>query len=217
VNQINAEMAKAMMTLTALRFADSADELSRLDAVAGDGDHGVNMAASFGEAVVRITTDQPSTAADVFNLVGQAFSEGGGGSAGALFGAYFTKVGQRLGEASNPVSADFAESLMLGALRVSELGRSALGDKTMIDALQPAAVAAETTANAGGGIHAVLTAAAVAARLGAESTIQMVARSGRARYSNIGAVGTADPGARSVTVLFDSWEEAMEKELQNEA
>lgn len=212
--ELTVDVAMAMMRVTALRMGDAADELSRLDAVAGDGDHGVNMASAFADASERLVVAAPVSVADVFILVSRAFNEGAGGSAGALFGAYFAAIGQRLNVPGTPTLADFAEGLEAGARRVAELGRCALGDKTMLDALQPAADAARSTLEAGGELAAVLVASSVAADQGAKSTAGMVAKLGRARYSSSGAVGTGDPGASSVAVMFGAWEEAMGKETR---
>ncbi len=211
MNELDTELLAAMMANTALRLAASADELSRIDAVAGDGDHGVNVSAAFADASARLTEACPALPSDVFLVVGRSFSEGGGGSAGALFGAYFAALGKRLALVANPGVGTFAEGLEAGTLRVAELGRVALGDKTMFDALEPAALAARDAVTAGGDLAVLVGAAAEAAARGAAATADMVAKAGRARYAEAGAVGTRDPGALSVSLMFKAWEEVVMK------
>lgn len=211
MNELDTELLAAMMANTALRLAASADELSRIDAVAGDGDHGVNVSAAFADASARLAEACPAFPADVFLVVGRSFSEGGGGSAGALFGAYFAALGKHLARVANPGVSTFAEGLEAGSLRVAELGRVALGDKTMFDALEPAALAARDAVTAGGDLAVLVGAASEAAARGAAATADMVAKAGRARYAEAGAVGTRDPGALSVSLMFKAWEEVVMK------
>jgi dihydroxyacetone kinase-like protein len=211
VNGIDTDLLVAMIANTALRLAASADELSRIDAVAGDGDHGVNVSAAFADASARLAEARPAHPSDVFLIVGRSFSEGGGGSAGALFGAYFAALGKRLALAADPEVGSFAEGLEAGSLRVAGLGRVALGEKTMFDALEPASRAARDAVAAGGNLAVLVGAAAEAAARGAAATAGMVAKAGRARYAESGAVGTQDPGALSVSLMFAAWEEVVMK------
>jgi len=210
VSGLGADMAIRMIHATSQRLANAADELSRLDAVAGDGDHGVNMAAAFADADARIAAAGPQSAAEVFMLVGRAFNESGSGSAGVLFGALFATIGGRLDAAIAPEISDLVDGLELASRRVGEIGRSKPGDKTLLDALQPATDAARSTVATTGDAISVLTAAAAAADRGAASTADMRAMTGRARYAATGAVGTLDPGAVAIAHMFRSWADAVD-------
>ena len=95
-------------------------------------------------------------------------------------------------------------------LVVSEIGRSKPGDKTLLDALQPAADAARSTVATTGDAISVLTAAAAAADRGAASTADMRAMTGRARYAATGAIGTLDPGAVAIAHMFRAWADAVD-------
>lgn len=197
------------MQLTSSRMAGAAEELSRLDAVAGDGDHGANMAAAFADADAQIAAMRPDSPATVFALVGRSFSDRGSGAAGALFGAFFATLGRSLDGTSAPDTVDFVDGLDAASRRVAEIGRVAPGSKTLLDALQPAVDAAREALDAGGQLSDVLVAAAAAAERGAASTAQMHAAAGRARYAPDGAVGTRDPGAVTIGVLFGAWADAV--------
>lgn len=203
-------MAIRMIHSTSQWLANAADELSRLDAVAGDGDHGVNMAAAFADAVARIAAADPRSAGEVFLVVGRAFKESGSGSASALFGALFATLGGRLDSAIAPEIADLVDGLELASRRVGEIGRSKPGDKTLLDALQPAIDAARSMVETNGDAISVLTAAAAAADRGAASTADMWAMTGRARYAATGAVGTRDPGAVAIALMFRAWADAVD-------
>ena len=204
MSELSATMAIAMIRATASRLDEAASELSRLDAVAGDGDHGVNMATAFHYAETKLAAAEPATAGDVFTTVGDAFSEGAGGSAGALFGALFGALGSRLRRSVDPGIGDFVDGLQLAAERVARIGQTTPGSKTMLDALGPAVDAARATVD-GGGMASVLEVAARASERGAAATAQMRAAAGRARHAPDGAIGTKDPGAVTVSIMFAAW------------
>jgi len=209
MTELTADMASAMIHAASVRVAATAGELSRLDAVAGDGDHGVNMAAAFATADGSVASEAPTDVADVFRLVGQVFEESGSGSAGALFGAYFETLGLRLRGAPTAEATDVVAALHAATDRVADIGRARLGDKTMLDALRPAVDAARAAADAGASLESVMSAARDAAVAGAESTAGMAAKAGRARYARDGAISTRDPGAVTIAVMFEAWADAL--------
>lgn len=210
MSELHIAVAIRMFQSAASRIDASAAELSRLDAVAGDGDHGVNMAAAFRDAADRLAAERPNSAADVFTTVGHSFGEKAGGSAGALFGALFGAMGGRLRRSPEPAARDFVEGLELAAERVALVGQTAAGSKTLLDALQPAAAAARTAVDAGGRLVDVVGAAATASEQGAAATADMYATAGRARHAPDGALGTIDPGALTVSIMFAAWAQAVE-------
>jgi dihydroxyacetone kinase len=209
VSDLTASLAVEMIRATSRRLDGASSELSRLDAVAGDGDHGVNMAAAFHAAEAALDGEPPVTPGDVFASVGRSFSAGAGGSAGALFGALFGAIGSCLRRSADPGVGDLAEGLELAARRVALLGRAAPGSKTMLDALAPAAAAARVEADREATLADVLHAAAIAAEGGAEATARMRAAAGRARHAPDGAVGTQDPGAVTVALMFGAWDQTV--------
>lgn len=209
MTDLTASLAIEMIQATSRRLDAAASELSRLDAVAGDGDHGVNMAAAFHAAEAALASEPPVTAGDVFASVGRSFSVGAGGSAGALFGATFNAIGSCLRRSADPSVGDLVEGLELAATRVATIGQTALGAKTMLDALAPAAAAARVEADREAKLTDVLHAAALAADSGAKATANMRAAAGRARHSPDGALGTEDPGAVSVALMLGAWDGAV--------
>ncbi|MYD42212.1 MAG: dihydroxyacetone kinase subunit L [Acidimicrobiia bacterium] len=211
---LDQEMAKELIRAARHRVGDRQDELSRLDAVAGDGDHGVNMATALGEATERIDGLIDPTPAEVFRTTGRAFHDAVGGAAGALFGAFFGAIGGQLNRSGNPAApTDLAVGMEKGLARVMRIGRVEQGQKTMVDALSPAVEAARIAEEEGASLAGMLSATARAARQGAASTASMEPRAGRARYAAEQSIGTEDPGACTVALIFEAWAETAMEEL----
>jgi phosphoenolpyruvate---glycerone phosphotransferase subunit DhaL len=171
--------------------------LNELDRQSGDGDFGANLEAAVARARERLGGDE--SVAGVFGALSSAFLDTGGTS-GPLYGMWFRALAR---------SADGAEAVGLQALAagaadgvatVQRLGRAQVGDKTMVDAMVPAA---QALAGAGD-LREGLLAAARAAREGAASTEAIAARRGRASYVGDVARGVLDPGAVTVALFFES-------------
>lgn len=181
------------------------DELSRLDAAVGDGDHGVNVVTAFGFARSELAGAGDLLPGDVMKIVARGFLDEMGGAAGALFGSLFRVMGRSFGDANEIGTAQLAEALSGGVETVMRRGQTSPGDKTMVDALVPAAAAATESAESGVGVGDTLTAMAAAARTGAESTTSMPASRGRAKYAGDKAVGVPDAGATTVAIVLNAW------------
>ena len=189
------EMAAAM--------EENRRQLTKLDSEIGDGDHGNNMNRGFKVALERLDAADPSTPADVLKAVAMALISKVGGAAGPIYGTAFLEASKAL-TGNDEVSADDAAEALEAALGgVKKRGKAEVGDKTIVDALEPAAEAAKGAA-AEGSVAAVFRAAAGAAEEGAESTVPMTARRGRASYLGARAQGHQDPGATSTYLLLDA-------------
>lgn len=185
--------------------AEHRTELIELDRAIGDGDHGENLSRGFTAIVSALETEVPSTPGAVAKLAATTLISKVGGAAGPLYGTAFLRASAKLGDA-----AEIDVPLLLEALRaalegVQARGKAVGGDATMVDALIPAVSAAE---KADTSVAAVLAAAADAADRGAESTVDLVPRKGRASYLGERAVGHMDPGARSTALLLRAFAEA---------
>lgn len=198
-----------MVAASAGEIAANAADLSRLDAVAGDGDHGVNMTAAMARAQSLAEALPAATPAEVLGAVATACIDGPGGASGALFGSFFLGVAGGIGEGSEVDAATLAEALAAGLHEVQRVGKAVVGDKTMIDALTPAVDAAMAAVRAGYLPGRLLSEAAAAARAGAEGTRRLVPRAGRARYAADRSVGTQDPGATAAALILEAWARAL--------
>ena len=178
--------------------------LTRLDSEIGDGDHGNNMHRGFQAALERLEATTPQSPADALKAVSTALISKVGGAAGPLYGTAFLRASTALSGKEDLSSEDVAEAVGAALSGVKQRGKAEEGDKTMVDALAPAAEAAKEAASAGSGAGEVFRAAAEAAGEGAEATVELTAKRGRASYLGERAAGHMDPGARSSYLLLDA-------------
>jgi dihydroxyacetone kinase-like protein len=194
-------VAAAVRTAAAV-VAEHRVELSELDRAIGDGDHGENLNRGFTAVVAALDAAEPDTPGGVLKLVATTLISKVGGAAGPLYGTAFLRASAKLGTTAELDVPALLDALRAGLEGVQARGKAVGGDATMVDALIPALSAAEKAAEDGGDVAAVLTAAADAADRGAESTVDLVPRKGRASYLGERAVGHLDPGARSSALLL---------------
>ncbi len=183
-------------------------ELSRLDNALGDGDHGSAMlrAVEAAERAILQTTD--GGAVKLLQAVAWGVMGSAGGAPGPLFGSFFLGMSAAAGEGDMDAAA-VAAMFKSGLAGLRKQTKAQPGEKTMIDALVPAVEALRASANASGNIAAALAGAAEAAVRGAESTRDMQARHGKARNMGERTIGHQDPGATSVSYLFQGFAEAV--------
>lgn len=179
-------------------------DLGAMDAVAGDGDHGrgmvrgVDAAAHAGAAAAA----KGAGAGSVLVAAGDAWADRAGGTSGVLWGAGLRAFGETLGNHSSPDADRLAAAVTAFAARITDLGKADLGDKTMVDALLPFAETLRTLIAEGAPAPDAWTAAARKAVEAAEGTAFLRPLKGRARPLAEKSVGTADPGATSLAMIF---------------
>jgi phosphoenolpyruvate---glycerone phosphotransferase subunit DhaL len=204
----------AWLRAAAERIHAEAPALTALDQAIGDGDHGTNMDRGFKAIVAMLdareaaadgTTDQTATA-DLLRQVGKTLISTVGGASGPLYGTAFLRGAAAVAAEGSSPAAALAAALDAAAVGISGLGKATEGEKTMLDALFPAARAARTALDAGGGVAEVAAAAREAAEAGAAATIPMLATKGRASYLGERSIGHQDPGATSATLLLGALE-----------
>jgi phosphoenolpyruvate---glycerone phosphotransferase subunit DhaL len=184
-------------------------ELSKLDSEIGDGDHGNNMHRGFQAALERLDGADPSSPADVLKTVSMALVSKVGGAAGPLYGTAFLRASSALQDKEEVSPEDAAEALEAALGGIKQRGKAEVGDKTIVDALEPAVEAAKGAAS-DASVAEVFRSAADAAEKGVESTVPLTARKGRASYLGPRAKGHKDPGATSTYYLLDSAARALE-------
>lgn len=194
------DVAGAVRAIAAV-VAEHRVELIQLDRAIGDGDHGENLDRGFKAVVAKLDESTPDTPGGVLKLVATTLISKVGGAAGPLYGTAFLRAATAVGDATDLGSAEVLEGLRAALGGVVARGKAEMGDKTMVDALDPAVQAAE---KAGDSVAGLLAAAADAAAVGAESTVPLVARKGRASYLGERSAGHLDPGARSTMLLLRS-------------
>ena len=196
------ENTVAVIQAMAEAMEENKKHLTKLDSEIGDGDHGNNMNRGFQAVLERLDSEEPDSPSAVLKAASSALISKVGGAAGPLYGTAFLRASSSLGEQED-VSPEAAAGAIEAALGgIQQRGKAEAGDKTIVDALQPAAEAAKEAA--GGSIAEVFRAAADAAKEGMEATEDLVARKGRASYLGERAVGHQDPGATSTYLLLDA-------------
>jgi dihydroxyacetone kinase-like protein len=208
------ETLDSWLRSAAQRIHDDAPHLTALDQAIGDGDHGTNMDRGFSAIVAMLdgrpvpdpaVTDQAATA-ELLRLVGRTLISTVGGASGPLYGTAFLRASAAVGQLAEPASSGAAitAALEAAATGVATLGKSTTGEKTMLDALVPAAAAARKALDGGANGARVIGAARDAAQAGAEATIPLLATKGRASYLGERSIGHQDPGATSFALLLSS-------------
>jgi len=184
--------------------------LSKLDSATGDGDHGTTMVRAAGAVEKAIDAADGTSLKTLLSGVAWEVMGADGGSTGPLFGSLFLGMSEAAGD--NPaLDCPTVAGMFEAALaKVQKQTRAQVGDKTLIDALVPAVDAIRAAADAGGTIDVALSQAAGAATQGAEATAEMQAKFGRARNLGPRTVGHVDPGATSVSLLFQGFASAIE-------
>ncbi|WP_067826327.1 dihydroxyacetone kinase subunit DhaL [Nocardia inohanensis] len=184
-----------------------ADELTALDAAVGDADHGTNMRRGMAAAVAALNDSHPETPTEVFKQTAMVLIRSIGGAAGPLYGTFFLRCAPAIG--SGTEISDFARAFRAGLDGVLARGKAEPGDKTMVDALEPAADALDKAVAAESAPEAALDAAVLAAETGRDATIPLVARKGRASYLGERSAGHQDPGATSAALLVRAARQAL--------
>ncbi|HET7784056.1 dihydroxyacetone kinase subunit DhaL [Pseudarthrobacter oxydans] len=179
------------------------EELGNLDAIAGDGDHGIGMrrgvdaaaAAAAEAAAAGVSVERVLTSA------GEAWSERAGGTSGALWGSAVIAAGLALGNKDSYRGGDAAAAVTAFVDAITGLGGAEPGDKTMVDALLPYQEAFRAAFDGGTQVKGALAAAAAAAREAADATASLRPLKGRARPLAEKSLGHPDPGAVSFGLI----------------
>jgi len=177
--------------------------LTRLDAVLGDGDHGDNLSIGF-RAVQDVLAGLPreTLPGELLRAVGHCLVSAVGGASGPLYGTAFIEAGFRAGDAATLDPALTSTMVEAAAEGLARRGRCAVGDKTILDTLRPAADA--LAAAVGDGLDAPTMTVAVirAAHAGMQGTRPLVARRGIALRLGDRSAGHLDPGAVSCFLIL---------------
>jgi phosphoenolpyruvate---glycerone phosphotransferase subunit DhaL len=187
------------------------DHLVQLDAAIGDGDHGTNMVRGFEAVVQALDGDAGQQPGKLLILAGRTLVSTVGGASGPLWGSALRSGGRVLGEQPTFDGAELVEVLAAALASVKDLGTAAVGDKTMVDALEPAVETLRVRLHDGAPLELALEEAAQAAEAGMRATIPLQARKGRASYLGERSVGHQDPGATSTALIVRALQKAVTK------
>ena len=200
---LSKDEVKAMLILACERIIAAEPMLSQADRDLGDGDHGMGMERGMRAAIEKLNAAEVESIEKAFSTVGMAMMSSMGGASGAIFGTFFRNGGKALNGKDSFDAAGLAAFLKAGVDGVKQRGGAAIGDKTCVDAMEPAAnKAAEVAAQT---LPEAITAVAAAADAGKEASKAMIAKFGRAKTLGEACIGFPDAGACSVVVIIDAF------------
>lgn len=182
-------------------LGSAADALGDLDRRAGDGDFGTNVRTAMRNLDRTLEAEEPATYRAWVTAMSMAWL-GVGGTSGPLFGMFFRDLAKAADGEGAPTLAQFADALGAGQATVQKYGEAKVGDKTMVDALDPAVTALRGAVDSGKDASSALAEAEQAAVEAARTTAETVARRGRASYVGDVARGVIDPGAAAIALVI---------------
>ncbi len=197
-----------MLNAAADQIRKNNEMLSQLDSAVGDGDHGTTMLRAMEAVSKTVSENPPSDLKTLLSAIAWAVMSCDGGSTGPLLGSFFMGMSDGAAGRGELDCAGVVAVFEAGVAKLQRQSRAQLGDKTMMDAFLPALAALRSAGNSCE-IKAALEQAAAAAAQGAEATRDMKARFGRARNLGDRALGHADPGAVSVSLIFKGFSEGL--------
>lgn len=203
MSNFNQSVLCGMLRFAAHRMVVKVSYLNDLDGQTGDGDHGTTILRVCRVMESCLGSEKQNWQSQIDDMGWQIMSQDGG-SAGMLIGNFYIGLAEGLVEeylSPSQVAHAFRQALN----KVQQFSQAKVGNKTMLDAIIPAVVTLEKSAQDGAGFESMFSAAATAAMCGAEDTEFMVATRGRARNLGTKSVGHLDPGAVSMSMMFESF------------
>ena len=191
LRQVAEDVAKALIA--------AEQQLTDLDSVTGDGDLGTSMKRG-AEAVLALPAQAFADVSSGLSAMGDAMRKAIGGSSGPFYATGLMRAARHLAGSDAPTAKELAEAFVAAVEAVSELGGAKPGDRTMVDALHPAAATFRDRLAEGQSVEVAWGEAVAAGEAGAEATKDMTPRLGRASYLGERAKGHADGGAVAVMV-----------------
>jgi len=211
MTKLDVNQTKAMFIYIADKIVESKPFLTEVDSKIGDGDHGIGMAGGLEKAKAKLLSKEFSTINEIFNATGMTMLNSMGGASGVIFGTMFF-AGVKGLPALEYLEVEALATIFQSSLKsIQDRGKAQVGDKTMVDALQPAVESLIESAKAATPLLEALKLAEQSAKQGVEDTKNYIAKFGRAKSLLERAIGFQDAGATSVWIIFKSMREWVEQ------
>jgi dihydroxyacetone kinase-like protein len=207
-NSIEADTVLHWLRNGAETFRQNKETLTELDAAIGDADHGANMARGFNAVEGKLAGLEGADIGTIFKTVAMTLISTVGGASGPLYGTFFLQAVSGASGKSALTHEELAGVFDSGLQGLMNRGKAAVGEKTMVDALAPAFEAFKPVAH--DSLPAALERAVAAAQQGADATVPLVAKKGRASYLGERSAGHRDPGAASSVLLLKALLQAVQ-------
>jgi phosphoenolpyruvate---glycerone phosphotransferase subunit DhaL len=183
-------------------YEENRERLTQLDAAVGDADHGINMDRGFRKVSEKLPGLENRDIGGILRETGMTLIASVGGASGPLYGTFFIKASEGAAGRDSLDARTFAAIVKNGVEALKARGKAQRGDKTMVDALEPAARSLEDEADKGGSPAECLRSAVRSAEEGMKATVPLAAKRGRASYLGERSVGHQDPGATSSYLMI---------------
>ena len=201
LRQLDVRLLRDMMIHVADRLISAEQELSELDRVIGDGDHGICIANGMRKAKQRLMDlSEKNTPSEVYQLIGRTMMLFAGGASGTFFGGMYMAAAESAKGKEQLTVRDFSEMWEAALQSIEKKGGAQPGEKTLIDALVPAVNALQQCTDQT--FEQALQAAECAAKEGMLETKHMIARYGRGKFLSDRAQGCQDAGATTIWLTF---------------
>ena len=209
MKELSIKQTQHMLKYIADHMIEQEVLLCELDGKIGDGDHGIGIARGF-QAVSEEMLKDFFTINELFQQAGFALMNSMGGASGIIFSSIFLGALSDTKQETELNISVLQRYFRNGLERIKQKGGAELGDKTMLDAFEPAVISIE--GNKQEELNEVFRKAALAAQLGVEATKNYAAKFGRAKFLGERSIGHCDAGAKSVALIFGFASEYLEKE-----
>jgi phosphoenolpyruvate---glycerone phosphotransferase subunit DhaL len=209
---VTKEQILQWLQAVAVVLEQNKDYLTELDAAIGDADHGINMNRGFQKVLAQLPTVADKDIGSILKTVSMTLISSVGGASGPLYGTLFLRSSTVLTGKQELTDEDMVALLQAAVDGVVQRGKANLGDKTMLDALSPAADAFKVAIATGASTPEALQQAVSAAEEGMKNTIPLVAKKGRASYLGERSSGHLDPGATSTYLILKALLDTLSKQ-----
>ena len=208
----SSEQVDLVVKTMAQTAVDNETYFGDLDAVVGDGDFGFSLARGFEIVLAEFDSFDRADVGTFLKKIGVTITSRIGGTSGPIWGTAFMRAGASASGKTELTNDDVIAMLRAAIEGIKARGQSDVGDKTLLDSLQPAVDSLEVELSGGSSGRAALTTAAATARKEAEATKEMIAKRGRAAYTGERSIGSVDAGAVAVAVMFERLAEVWPEE-----
>ncbi len=197
--------------LASITLRENKEYLTKLDSEIGDADHGFNMERGFNKVDNKLEEFSLNTdLGAIFKNMGMTLISSIGGASGPLYGTFFLQIGMSAVTKTELTLKDFADAFENGVAGVKKRGRASVGDKTMIDVLDPVVEILKAAVSENKSFEKVFADMLETAEKGMKSTIPLIAKKGRASYLGERSIGHQDAGATSSYLILKCLKEAIE-------
>lgn len=212
LNILDASQVKEMLLYVGEKVKESKPILTKIDSEIGDGDHGIGMSVGFTKVEETLKSKEFTSVQEVFKTAGMAMVQSMGGASGIIFGTMFLGGAKILKENSKLDVVSLADFFEQSLKDIKKRGKASIGDKTMIDSLEPAVNGLKESVKSSDSLLDALKTAEENAEKGVEASKAYIAKFGRAKSLGERAVGHQDAGSTSVWIIFKAMREWLEKE-----